>query len=214
MFLYKPLPQLPHPPKELIDSVDLNRKPEKMEIGIHNKRNLVNWYGRSFKAGVNVRTKHPAFDAWVRQNITSEIVDAGVNYITLDDNTERPVSSGAHVDVIRKFTLLYLLDPGGPDVETVWWKELGYDYVRPPGTQVEDFNMLHRVAGVKVPKGTWMLIYTQVLHSSEHIYRPRIAFQVSLNKLPKEWDVNIETQEFEVDYDSLYKKQAEEEAAL
>lgn len=214
MLLYKALPQLPDPPQELIDSVDLNRRPEKMEIGIHNKRNLVNWYGRSFKAGVNVRTKHPAFDAWVRANITSNIVDAGVNYITLDDNTERPVSSGAHVDVIRKFTLIYLLDPGGPDVETVWWKELGYDYVRAPGTQVEDGVMLQRIAGIKVPKGQWVLIYTQVLHSIEGIYRPRIAFQVSLNEVPADWGFDVETQDFDVDYDSLYAKQADEEAAL
>lgn len=213
MFLFKEL-DLPHPPQELIDSVDFNRKPEKMEIGIHNKRNLSNWCGRSFKAGVNVRTKHPAFDTWVRHNITNEIVDAGVNYITIDDNTERPVSSGAHVDVIRKFTLIYLLEPGGPNVETLWWRELGYELVRPPGTQVEDGNMLQKVDGVQIQKGKWTLIYTQVLHSIENIYKPRIAFQVSLNKLPEEWGIEVDTQHFDVDYTSLYEKQRESENGI
>jgi hypothetical protein len=210
MFLYKALPHLPEPPKEIINSVDLYRKPEKMEIGIHNKRFLTNWYGRDFKAGVNVRTKHPAFEAWVRENITNNIVDAGVNYITIDDNTERPVSSGAHVDVIRKFTLLYLLEPGGPSVETVFWKEKGVDdIVRAPGTQIEDFNNLKRIAGTVFPSNTWCILYTQVLHSIENIYKPRVAFQISLNEVPDDWGIDVATQHFDVDYEALYKQQAE-----
>ena len=211
MFFFKRLTGLPKPPQELIDSVDVHRKPSIMEIGIHNKRNLKNWYGRDFKAGVNVRTKHPAFDAWVRENITNNIVDAGVNYITIDDATERPVSSGAHVDVIRKFTLLYLIDAGGPNVETAFWKEKGQrDIVRPPGTQIEDFSLLEELARDQFPVGEWCILYTQVLHSIENIYKPRVAFQVSLNEVPEEWGIDVDPKHFEVDYDALYAKQKEE----
>lgn len=174
---------LPDPPEELIQSVDLSRRPTVMEIGIHNKRSLKNWYGRDYKAAVNVRTRHAEFDQWVRENIVSDFVDAGVNYVTMSDDAERPLSTGAHVDVIRKYTLLYNIRTGGPDATTIWWQEKGYPEVRDPGTQVEDMELINEVQRVIFPERRWCLLGTQVLHSVENLIEPRISFQISLNDI-------------------------------
>jgi hypothetical protein len=181
MFYYKVL-DLPHPPQEIIDSVDLSRHPEIMEIGIHNKRSLKNWYGKDFKASVNVRTKHAEFANWVKENITETFVDAGVNYVNITDGIT-PSSTGAHVDVIRKYTLLWNIQTGGPDATTCWWQENGFELERPPGTQVENLDDLTLVKQVIIPKGVWCLLYTQILHSVEKLVEPRVSFQVSLNDI-------------------------------
>ena len=182
MFYYKIL-DLPQPPQELIDSVELNRKPDEMELGVYHQRHLKNWYGHDFKAAVNIRTKHEAFDKWVRENITDNFVDAGVNYTLVDLQGLDKISTGGHVDVIRKYTLLYNLQTGGPDATTTWWQETGKEVVRPPKTQAEDQSRLTPLEQVIIPTGVWALVYTQVIHSVENLIEPRVSFQVSLNDI-------------------------------
>jgi len=209
MFLYKILHDLPDPPEDLIAKVDLFRAPEKMEIGIHNKRYLKNWNG-NYYAGVNVRVKNEHFEEWVKENIYSNIVDAGVNYVNLPEGVTHLVSTGAHVDVIRKFTLLYNIRTGGKDIATVFWREKGHQDIRPPGTQVEDLSKLEEITRAVFPARKWCILYTQVLHSVENLSEPRVAFQVSLNEVPAAWGItDVVMKDFTVDYNSLYKRQEE-----
>lgn len=181
---YKLLPHLPPVPEEIVNSVDLDRKPTEMEIGYYRERSLKNWYGRTFPALVNVRVRHELFENWVRENIIPEFIDAGVNYVVYNRNDGLASSTGAHTDGIRNFTVLYNLKTGGPNASTCFWQERGQELRRPPKTQGEDLTELVYVDSIFLPERTWCIIDTRILHSVEHLYSTRISFQISLNEHP------------------------------
>lgn len=184
MELYKFLPQLPPIPDDIFNSVDLDRKPTEMEIGYYRTRNLKNWYGKDMNSLVNIRTKHDAFESWVKTNIIENIIDAGVNYVvyTREDGTQG--STGAHTDGIRNYTVIYNIKTGGANACTCYWQERGEDLVRPPKTQGEDLSKLIYWDSIFIPERTWCLLDTRVLHSVEHLTSTRISFQISLNEHP------------------------------
>ena len=183
--LYKFL-DLPHPPKELIDDIDLDRDPalpqkeKRMELGIFVHRHIKNWQGHDYSAAANIRTKNDAVKQWVLENINSDFVDAGVNYTV---PVERPpelagVSTGAHTDITRDYTLIYLLQTGGDNPPTVFWQEDGEELIRPPKTQGVDFSKLKFIDSVTIPLNTWCIIDSRILHSVENLTSNRVAIQV------------------------------------
>jgi hypothetical protein len=178
-FLFKLLDNVPPPPQHLIDAVDRNKRPNASEIGFYHARTLRNWNERDISAAVNTRQSYPEFEAWVKENVTKHIVDAGVNYVNVD-HTDIALSTGAHTDGVREYTLMWHLDAGGDNATTHFWQEKGHQLRRPPKTQGEDLTKLDLVGTAPSPLNKWILIDTQVLHSVEDLYRTRISLQISL----------------------------------
>ena len=179
---------LPPLPSYIVDSVDLNMTPcvpkpdSRMELGIFAQRHLKNWHGFDYKAAANIRTQHVEFDQWVRKNITNDFEDAGVNWTII---TERPnnldqVSTGAHTDTSRDFTLIYLLKTGGNHVQTVFYQETDQPLLRRPRTHGEDLTKLTKLVQIEIPLHTWFIIDSRILHSVENLTHSRVAFQVGL----------------------------------
>lgn len=179
--LFKVLENLPLPPQHLLDAIDLNLKPHVNDLGRYTQRWLVNWpFPAAGKAGKNLRMKYPEFENWVKENIWHDIVDAGVNYTTIDSTDQVPMSSGGHTDKIRNYILLYPLLMGGDDTRTVFWQEQGHPLIRPPATDAEDGSKLIMKDWITLPQNCWTMVSGNVIHSVENLYTTRITLQVSL----------------------------------
>ena len=187
-FLFRKMPDLPLPPQDLIDRVDIDSRPTTNDLGRYTQRWLVNWGDTAHKAGQNLRIKFPEFEDWARENIYKNIVDAGINYVNIDTESETgPISTGAHTDKIRDFVLLFPVLQGGDDTRLTFWQEKGQETVRPPATDVQDGNLLQMLDWITLPSDCWTLINTNVLHSVENLYSTRINLQISLRTTP--WNI-------------------------
>lgn len=176
---YKLLPDLPHPPDWLLDSVDCTLRPEVNDIGGIGKRILKNWRGYSGIPARNVRRKFSdEYINWIKENITPDFADASLMYCPGD---HEKTSCGAHTDGTRDYVLIYNILPGGPDAGLCFWQEHGQPLIRDRYTEVGDFNQLTLVDQVKGPYNVWYLVNGRILHSSEHLSSLRLNFQVSFN---------------------------------
>ena len=118
------------------------------------------------------------FYEWVHTNIHPEGFDCGVSFT----NVKFGKHQGPHTDLTRNFTMLYLLDSGGPNTETVFYEEEGKPIVRTERQAVcNDFSKLRVLERVKFPLGKWVLLNAMCLHGVENIDTLRISFQVSIN---------------------------------
>ena len=154
-----------------------------MEVGYYQERFLTNWHGRSFAAATNLRIRHEEFEIWLKENIISEYVHAGLNYCNAPP-ASYATSCGAHTDATRLYTLLFNVQSGGPDVSTNFWQEQGYPVMREPKCSGLDTDKLHLLDSIVIPPNTWCILYTMVLHSVDDLVAPRITFQVGLNDHP------------------------------
>jgi hypothetical protein len=185
-FLFKALDNVPTPPQWIIDGIDRNKRPNMSEIGYFATRTLKNWNGYNLPAGVNTRQAYPEFEKWVKENVTKHIVDAGVNYVSIEP-TDIARSTGAHTDGVRNYVMLWDVELGGDNAELYYWQEKGKPLHRPPKTQGEDLTQLEFIDKIRLPRGKWTLIDTTVLHSVENLHRTRISLHISLlNRLAVE----------------------------
>lgn len=86
-----------------------------------------------------------------------------------------------HTDISRKFAVNYIIDTGGDQVSTNWWKELGHSPIRGeklPGKQTDTghvkYDNLELLESVICEKNNWYMIQTNVLHDVSNISSPRI----------------------------------------
>jgi hypothetical protein len=118
--------------------------------------------------------------AWTRENVTPEAKDIRISW-----TYPGLARCGAHIDRTRNYTLLYLLETGGDNHETVFYQEQDVDELyRPHGYHVDDYGKLTRIAGAKLQVGRWHLLQARILHSIENISRGRRSIQVSLDAWP------------------------------
>jgi hypothetical protein len=123
---------------------------------------------------------------WIHQNISDQYTDCGLNVCTGSDGTLLP-----HTDLTRTYLLLYMFDAGGPDVETVYWKEEGKPLERGPREYGSDYNSLQVLNATQYPLRTWVLLNTTILHSVENMVKDRIQIQMGLNSIPESWTYSL-----------------------
>ena len=121
----------------------------------------------------------PDVRKWALENISNKIIDCGMS-ITTDFENRNIV--GPHADKTRNYTLLYVLDAGGDNVETVFWQEQDHPEVRDRGTGPLDYNLLTKLDSIVIPERHWIVIHSQVVHSVENLHHQRIAFQCSFDE--------------------------------
>jgi hypothetical protein len=121
------------------------------------------------------------FQEWVRTNISSEFVEASVA-ITNSLRDGLPVNiHGAHTDWSRNLVLMYLLETGGDNCQTVFYQEKDRPIWREDvGCFVTDYDLLTEIDAITIPKGTWCVFDTTVLHGVLNLESDRIAVQVGL----------------------------------
>jgi len=108
---------------------------------------------------------------WINQNIASDYSNIGLN-------CHGPGTAIPHTDRTRNWTLMWLLESGGEDVETVFWQEQGHPVQREPDCYPPSYDNLIELHREIVPVGRWVLINSHVLHSIENMTAVRRSLQL------------------------------------
>ena len=187
MFTYRILKNLPDVPGHFIEQA-LEKK--KLLFTDKVEDNLPNWYKnrKLIVDGKEESTAHQEtsnlnndFTIWCKENIHPEGFDCQVSMT----NNQKGKHWGPHTDLTREFTIIYLLEPGGPDAETVFYLEPGKP-VRRTGFQevCNDYSKLIVLERNKFPLRKWVILDAMILHGVENLTAPRISFQISANINP------------------------------
>lgn len=119
---------------------------------------------------------------WAQHNISRHAQDFRFSFTTPGRTRLIP-----HTDRSRSFLLMYLLDTGGNEVETVFYRRRGSDQlVLPPDSYEHDYQTLDVVHKITVPARTWTLINTSVLHSVENMQSIRFGYHLSFGVFPED----------------------------
>jgi hypothetical protein len=118
---------------------------------------------------------------WVHKNIINK--DITNIRISISNSTPEKDTNGAHCDLSRNYTLIYLLDNGGEDHETLFYQEQDKPLVRNNGERCPDHSKLKIVERIKIPLRTWIVLNARILHGVINIPNPRISIQVGLNSV-------------------------------
>jgi hypothetical protein len=189
---FKLLPDLPAPPQDLIDRIDLVYRPRGELFSPDNNEYLsitkveewkdqtYNWI-KPMASNNNVRypfTKE--YNQWVCENITDQFnpTNSGVMFF---DSEQLP-----HTDTTREYVLLYNVETGG-ESQVCFWQEDGYPVLRERGLAVERGAHLKLIDKIDGPYNVWYLLNTRIIHSVENTTSRRTNFQVSFNQLPEKF---------------------------
>jgi len=188
LWLWK-FPNLPSVPQELVDlayeSINTWNHDPKNTNYITNDQETFLQDGQTKKsvAFVQFLVDEKIID-WVHENI---VVEGAHSNIRVARSTIDPHGGEkhkvAHTDLTRDFTLIYLLESGGPNHRTVFYQERGQPLVRERRTVVYDYSKLEELASVRIPLNRWIILQSQVLHAVENIPNHRISFQIGIHDL-------------------------------
>lgn len=135
---------------------------------------------KTYKGGVYLR--NPLTDelkAWIKTHIIADWGDAGYSAIY-------PPCLGPHMDQYRLYTLQYVIDVGGPEVDTVFY-DVANDHVKMEYRyKFTKYADLEPIESYRARNDTWWLIDGRNIHSVENITTCRIALQLSLQRNPIE----------------------------
>jgi hypothetical protein len=194
-YCYLDLPPLP---QSIIDQAYLSLE-KKEKIGFYNTslhelpghkeyRNRV----VKFKDGTDIESVESyrywisdEFDDWVKTHAQQDPRGCGINIF----------SGGAlvapHVDASRFYNIQYILETGGDNVETVWYREKGKDVLRPDlkgnfnlKDTIDDYSRVEEIDRVQFPVGKWVCLNVGILHAVENMQGPRVAIHLSRQTAP------------------------------
>lgn len=174
------LPDLPKPPKWLLDQVNLSASPEANNTGYLQMEPLTDWNGYNGPAALNVRVLfNDEYITWLKENITDDFENASLNYVTGPPSVQ---TTTPHRDFTRDYVLIYNVDTGGDDVKLEFWQEKGKSLVRGPGEACGRRADLELVDTVTGPTDCWYLTNATILHSTDNMTRQRVNLQVSFKE--------------------------------
>lgn len=136
--------------------------------------------GNSFVAGRHRRQEvSDDLKSWLKDNIIS-------NWHSVGFGRDVSPCNGPHVDRSARYKLLYLIEPGGESVETVFWQ---------PKSNLCDFTVdtmffnnydnLERTETHILKPNQWVILYGSYhIHSVENITGCRVTLQLGLHRDP------------------------------
>jgi hypothetical protein len=188
---YLKLLQIPSPPSIYIEQALLHQKEELTGAceggGVGDTINKEYTHRTVTKDGISYTSRRQRrfplgedFDQWCKQHI-----DTNCFYGSICTNEGADPYHGPHIDPYRNYGLLYVIDTGGPDVKTSWWKKPNNPIMYPrreyPPLLYEDYSNLEMIESITMDLNTWYLINVRVMHSVENVLHRRITIQTSLN---------------------------------
>jgi hypothetical protein len=170
------LDQLPPVPDELLDyDFDL----EDYFFGIPERR-ICTKNGVDFPAGLHRRQDiNEDLAKWLKDNIIPDWYSAGFGRDVAPCN-------GPHVDRSARYKLLYLIEPGGNNVETVFWEPKNNKCSFTVNTMFfNNYDDLEKVETYVLKPKQWVILYGSYgIHSVENIESTRVTLQLGLQKDP------------------------------
>lgn len=113
---------------------------------------------------------------WVKENI-GEYSEMG-SQLMRNGSAFTPHTDGGP----RRYILNYLVNAGGPAVETQFLLEPGQEVVRDgPPLQLPNSSDLKLLASVIAPEKSWMMLYGKIIHAVVGITSKRIQLSISFS---------------------------------
>jgi hypothetical protein len=126
--------------------------------------------------------------SWLKENIPDVVSRFNILYQTQFSLDNTPSTHIVHTDRLRLTALNYIIDTGGSDVVTSWYKEEGMNLHRlqkTPGSQSDsgavDYKNLQLLESVNLEKNTWYIIDTRILHDVDNITGTRKSISISFS---------------------------------
>jgi len=120
------------------------------------------------------------------ENFIKKTLPAGYHEIGIqvigDGNTAG--GHGAHSDKTRSFSFLYLIDTGGNNVQTRFFKEKKKPLYRKNFTVITDYSKIELVDSVIIEPFKWYLLNQRIIHDVIGIEGIRKSITVSYHKCP------------------------------
>jgi hypothetical protein len=125
-----------------------------------------------------------ALTLWIATNVHSNPISININLTNVNSDT-----FGPHVDPGRRQIIIYVIDPGGDNVTTKWWQQIGYPVIRTDlqditlkyNADVSDYTQLKECASLCIRPGQWVKFCdTAILHSVENLITPRLTVQIPI----------------------------------
>lgn len=139
--------------------------------------------GQEIKSGRTAPRIHfeGVMDDWVNENISEEwnAIDVAFNLTPLDGNPSDEVV--AHTDIIRSYTMIYLLDISNHDQDTVFYQEKNKPLHRKRNTKIEHYDDLVELERLRFPLHKWVILDSTVLHAVENVKEYRTAIHIGFD---------------------------------
>jgi hypothetical protein len=126
--------------------------------------------------------------SWLEQNIPDVNSRFNILYQTQRANNNVPSTHIVHTDRLRLTALNYIIDTGGDNVMTSWYKEDGKELQRSKkitGSQSDsgavDYKNLRLLESVNLEKNNWYIINTRILHDVDNITATRKSISISFS---------------------------------
>lgn len=189
---------LPDPPNAIIDQA-YRAYEEKKKIGfiettLHDVPGHKEYRSRSvrFRDGSHINSIESyrywiseEFEDWIKIHVQESIKGCGINVF------DGGKLVAPHVDANRNFAIQYILETGGDNVETAWYRQKGKDITRPDIRHVFDldkivldYDQLEELDRICFSTNTWVCINTSILHAVENLKGRRMALQISRQDAP------------------------------
>jgi hypothetical protein len=186
--LVRLLPDLPAPPRSVLEAIDLHWRDHDHAAQRTSQapvRSHIVCQGHRQQHANHVRLRIGLdWERWVADNIAAGFNETGVSYAQGPEEHEPPRSAGIHTDSSRDFSVIWLLDPGGPDAELTLWRDPNQDLMLPGYVTRDHDQGLVNIAVIPGNPGCWYQLHTRVLHSIDWITRNRVGLQISYNQDP------------------------------
>jgi len=117
---------------------------------------------------------------WIHENITNESTSI---HLAITPKKSTNSQMFPHTDGEREWTLMYLLQHGGDNHRTVFYKHNNKNLQLTPRMNF-NYSEVEEVDSIVVPLHTWTIINAQEIHSVENIPDIRIAIQIGMPHNP------------------------------
>jgi hypothetical protein len=124
-------------------------------------------------------------EKWVKENIKSINKSGIASGVQIYWSKDDLFSYAGHVDGARGRVVLYSIDPGGENVETVWFKEHNKPLFRKYNEDfvggIVNLQSLEKIHSINVAAQEWTILETRVIHAVTNMHRPRISLAVGIS---------------------------------
>lgn len=199
-------PELPRPPEwlvqQVLDSVDVGYRENRnvqFETRAHTQQEHIDMQIKPFilDGSTHQRAIYRRYELdeqaaqWVRENI-GPYSQLG-SQLMRDGSAFTPHTDGGP----RRYIANYIIDAGGSEVRTQWFREPGYDLIR-EGKPLQ-FPMavhLELVKSTVFPSQGWSVIFGKVIHAVTNMTSPRIQISISFSdnefqQLKERWAIDL-----------------------
>lgn len=130
----------------------------------------------------------PEFQDWLLKNILLNKLNKKF-IVSQESQNNMPSTHIVHSDIKRKMALNYVIQIGGTNVTTSWYRERGKELYRSKGLgnmQSDsghiDYNNLDLLESVVFQKGRWYALDVEVLHDVDNIISTRKSISIGFMK--------------------------------